>query len=134
MPAPLWYDYAIVRVVPRPEREEFLNVGAIVSSASAKFLAARIELDKARLRAFDPGVDVEAVATHLAAIVRICQGGADSGPIGQLGQRDRFRWLTAPRSAVIQTSAVHLGRCHDPAGALDHLVATMVRMRPPERG
>jgi len=134
VPAPHWYDYAIVRVVPRPEREEFLNVGAIVSSASAKFLAARVELDEARLHAFDPCVDVEAVATHLAAIVRICQGGADSGPIGQLGQRERFRWLTAQRSAVIQTSAVHLGRCNDPADALDHLVATMVRTRRPGHG
>jgi hypothetical protein len=130
VPTPHWYDYAIVRVVPRPEREEFLNAGVILSCAAAKFLEARIELDGDRLRAFDPGVDIELVRAHLDTISRICAGGAQAGALGKLGQRERFHWLAAPRSAVIQTSAVHSGRCADPAQALDHLVATMVRVLP----
>lgn len=131
MPTPHWYDYAIVRVVPRPEREEFLNVGVILSCAAAKFLEARIELDGDRLRGFDPGVDIELVRAHLDTMARICAGGERAGALGKLGQRERFHWLVAPRSAVIQTSAVHSGSCSDPAQALDRLVATMVRMPPP---
>ncbi len=123
------YDYAIVRVVPRPEREEFLNVGAIVSCAAAKFLDARIDLDERRLRAFDADLDIDFLRSHLAAIVRICAGGADAGAIGRLSQRERFHWLVAPRSAVIQTSSVHSGQCSDPGGALEHLMRTMVHVR-----
>lgn len=131
MSAPLWYDYAVVRVVPRPEREEFINVGVIVSCAKTKFLEARIELDVRRLLAFDPSADVELVSAHLATISRICAGGDAAGPIGRLSDRERFHWLVAPRSAVIQTSAVHRGRCADPVQALDHLLAAMVRTRTP---
>lgn len=126
MPTLHWYDYAIVRVVPRPEREEFLNAGVIVSSLSARFLEARIALDEARLKSFDPSIDLHMVRSHLNAIQRICAGGEDAGPIGQLSQRERFHWLVAPRSAAIQTSAVHSGRCSDPGQALQHLVATTV--------
>jgi hypothetical protein len=121
-----WYDYAIVRLVPRPEREEFINVGAIVSCAASKFLGARIELDEARVLAFDASVDLDLMRAHLAAIPLICAGGRAAGPIGKLSQRERFHWLVAPRSAVIQTSAVHTGYCADPALALAHLVQTMV--------
>lgn len=126
MPALHWYDYAVVRVVPRPDREEFLNAGVIVSSLSAKFLEARVMLDEGRLLSLDPAADIHLVRSHLNAIVRICSGGEDAGPIGKLSQRERFHWLVAPRSAAIQTSAVHSGRCADPAEALEHLVATMV--------
>lgn len=126
MPALHWYDYAIVRVVPRPDREEFLNAGVIVSSISARFLEARIVLDESRLLSLEPAADVHLVRSHLNAIVRICSGGDDAGPIGKLGQRERFHWLVAPRSAVIQTSAVHSGRCADATQALDHLITTMV--------
>ena len=126
MPALHWYDYAIVRVVPRPDREEFLNVGVIVSCMSAKFLEARIVLDESRLLSLEPAADVHMVRSHLNAIVRICCGGEDAGPIGKLSQRERFHWLVAPRSAIIQTSAAHSGRCADPDTALEHLVATMV--------
>ncbi|MBL0162148.1 MAG: DUF3037 domain-containing protein [Xanthomonadales bacterium] len=127
MPAPIWYDYAIVRVVPRPEREEFINVGVILSSVKARILEARIELDEARLRTLDPTADIEQIRAHLAAIPLICAGGAAAGALGKLSQRERFHWLTAPRSAVIQTSSVHGGSCEDPLHALEHLVQRMVR-------
>lgn len=120
------YDYAIVRVVPRVEREEFINAGAIVSCPSQNFLQARIELDEQRARALDPALDLELIRTHLASIPAICAGGPNAGPIGRLTQRERFHWLVAPRSTIIQTSPVHTGRCGDPAAALKHLLATMV--------
>jgi len=124
------YDYAIVRVVPRVEREEFVNVGAIVSCPSQEFLEARIELDEGRLRALDATLDVEAIRRHLASIPAICAGGIEGGPIGRLSRRERFDWLVAPRSTTIQTSKVHTGRCTDPATLIDHLLNTMVRVRP----
>lgn len=121
------YDYAIVRVVPRVERQEFINAGVIVSCQTKDFLQAHIELDERRLLAFAPDVDVQMVRENLASIPLICLGGAQAGTIGGLSQRERFHWLVAPRSTIIQTSAVHTGRCADPRAALDHLVATMVR-------
>ena len=131
MPAPRTYDYAIVRVVPRVERGEFVNAGVIVSCAPLGFLCARIELDEARLLALDPRADLETIRASLATIPLICAGGAAAGALGRLSLRERFDWLVAPRSSTIQTSAVHTGRCDDdPAGTLDKLVATMVRPHP----
>jgi hypothetical protein len=121
------YDYAVVRVVPRVEREEFVNAGVIVSCTGKKFLEARIEVDESRLIALDPSLDLVAVRAHLAAIPAICAGGEGAGAIGRLSQRERFRWLVAPRSTVVQTSPAHAGRCDDPAALLEHLLATMVR-------
>jgi hypothetical protein len=121
------YDYAIIRVVPKVEREEFLNVGVVVSCPAQEFLEARIELDEQRLMALDPTADVETIRAHLAIIPMICAGGERAGPIGQLPQRERFHWLVAPRSTVIQTSPVHTGCCEDPSAALEHLLDTMVR-------
>jgi hypothetical protein len=121
------YDYAIIRIVPRVEREEFVNVGVIVSCPEKNFLAARIEIDDARLLALDARLDIDAVKANLASIPLICAGTPDAGSIGQLAQRERFHWLVAPRSTIIQMSAVHTGRCSDPASALEHLLATMVR-------
>jgi hypothetical protein len=123
------YDYAVVRVVPKVDREEFINAGVILSSPDLSFLEARIKLDESRLLALDPNVDLELVKTHLATIPVICRGGDAAGSIGQLPQRQRFHWLVAPRSTVIQTSPVHTGRCDDPSEELDHLVATMVDAR-----
>jgi len=123
------YDYAIVRVVPKVEREEFVNVGVIVSCSTTGFLAARIELDERRLLALDSTLDVESIRAHLATIPTICAGGAQAGPIGQLSQRERFHWLVAPRSTIVQTSPVHTGRCTDPGAVLEHLLDTMVRPR-----
>lgn len=121
------YDYAIVRVVPRVEREEFINVGVILSCQDRDFLEARIELDEARLLALDSTLDIESLRANLASIPLICAGGPQAGPIGRLSPRERFHWLVAPRSTIIQTSAVHLGRSADPAAALEHLLDKMVR-------
>jgi hypothetical protein len=121
------YDYAVVRVVPRVEREEFVNVGIILSCPAQDYLAAGIELDEARLRALDAGVSIEAVRAHLASIPLICAGGAEAGPIGLLSRRERFHWLVAPRSTIIQISPVHTGRCTDISGTLQHLLDRMVR-------
>ena len=121
------YDYAIIRVVPKVEREEFVNVGVIVSCPARGFLKARIELDEGRLKTIDSTLDIESIRAHLAAFPAICIGGAQAGPIGQLTQRERFHWLVAPRSTTIQVSAVHTGWCKDPTEVLEHLVDTMVR-------
>lgn len=121
------YEYAVVRVVPRVERGEFINVGVILTAAARDFLAARIELDPARLLCLDPSVDLDTVRRHLAVIPRICAGEPDAGPISRLSRRDRFHWLVAPRSTIIQTSPVHLGRCIDPVQCLEDLLDRMVR-------
>lgn len=126
MPDQFRYDYAVIRVVPKVDREEFINVGVILSCPDLSFLAATIKLDETRLLALDPSVDLQTVRTYLATIPLICRGGDDAGPIGQLTQRERFYWLVAPRSTIIQASPVHTGRCPDPAAALRHLVSTMV--------
>jgi Protein of unknown function (DUF3037) len=121
------YDYAIIRVVPKVEREEFVNAGVIISCPARGFLEARIELDESRLIAIDPTLDVETIRAHLASIPMVCAGGEEAGPIGQLSQRERFRWLVSPRSTMIQTSPVHTGCCKDPAAVLERLLDTMVR-------
>lgn len=126
MPDQFRYDYAIIRVVPKVDREEFINAGAIVSCPELSYLEAIIKLNESRLRAIAPSIDMEMVRKHLATIPIICRGGDQAGPIGQLKQRQRFEWLVAPRSTVIQTSPVHTGRCGDPAAALEHLLQTMV--------
>jgi hypothetical protein len=120
------YDYAVIRVVPKVDREEFINAGVIVSCPDLSFLEARIKLNESRLLALDPGIDLDLVRNHLESIPTICRGGEEAGSIGQLPQRQRFHWLVAPRSTIIQTSPVHTGRCHDPANALQRLVETMV--------
>jgi hypothetical protein len=121
------YDYAVVRVVPRVDREEFVNVGVIVSCPSKDFLEARIELDERRLVALDSTVDLAAIRAHLASIPAICAGGPKAGPIGRLSPRERFHWLVAPRSTIIQTSRVHSGRCTNPSDLMEHLLNVMVR-------
>src|SRR5207247_5460062 len=102
-------------------------VGVILSCPDQSFLDARVEIDEARLRALDPELDVEAARAHLAVISTICRGGADAGEIGALPQRQRFHWLVAPRSTIIQVSPVHTGRCANPQDALEHLLDVMVR-------
>jgi hypothetical protein len=127
VPDPWTYDYAVIRVVPRVEREEFVNVGIILSCPGANFLEARIELDEQRLRALDASLDLDAIRAHLAAIPALCAGGDEAGPIGRLTARERFDWLVARRSTSIQTSPVHTGWCTDPAAVLARLLDTMVR-------
>jgi hypothetical protein len=111
------------------DREEFINAGVIVSCPELSFLEARIKLDESRLLALDPNIDLDLVKKHLDSIPKICRGGDDAGSIGQLPQRQRFHWLVAPRSTIIQTSPVHTGRCGDPAAALERLIVTMVDHR-----
>ncbi|MEP6940697.1 MAG: DUF3037 domain-containing protein [Rudaea sp.] len=124
------YDYAVIRVVPRVDREEFVNVGVIVACQESGFLEARIELDEARLLALDATLDLATIRSHLDTIPRICAGGKAAGPLGALSRRERFDWLTAPRSALIQTSAVHTGRCAHAADVIEDLMRTMVRVVP----
>lgn len=133
MPALRAFDYAVVRVVPHVEREEFVNVGVIVFCDAQDFLEARIELDVPRLLALSPAVDVELVRRHLDVIPRVCAGGDDGGPIGQLPIRERWHWLVAPRSTMIQTSAAHAGLCASPEAALTRLLEKVVRL-PPKSG
>ena len=132
MPAEYTYDYSIIRVVPRVDRGEQINVGIILSCPDADFLDARIELDESVLRALDPSIDVDAVRTNLDLIPAICRGGPDAGPIGELPPRGRFRWLVSPRSTIVQPSAVHTGRTADPAACLEHLLDRVVRRPPAE--
>jgi hypothetical protein len=127
VPGDCTYDYAVIRVVPRVERGEFVNVGVIVSCPGRRLLQARIELDRARVAALDPTLDLDHVARHLAAIPRICEGGDDAGPIGRLPPRERFRWLTAERSTVIQCSPVHTGQCAPDEDVVERLLDRMVR-------
>lgn len=128
MPTPHTYDWALVRVVPRVERGEFLNVGAIVACKVAGYLKARIELDEARLAALAPGLDIAPIRDALATIPAICEGGEAAGPLKHLSARERFDWLVAPRSSAIQTSVVHTGRGHDLDQALEQLMARLVRV------
>jgi hypothetical protein len=127
--APCSYDYAIIRVVPRVDREEFINVGVIVSCPALDYLAARVEFDEVRLRVLHPGVDLDMVRQNLASIPTICAGGPGSGPIGRLTPRERFHWLVAPRSTIIQMSSVHTGRCDQPSQVMENLLDRMVRMK-----
>jgi hypothetical protein len=121
------YDYAIVRVVPRVERGEFVNAGIILSCDIERVLRACIELDEDALLGLDAGVDLDLIRSTLATIPAICVGGADAGAIGKLTARERFHWLVAPRSTMVQTSPVHTGRCIDHHAALEHLMKTMIR-------
>lgn len=120
------FEYAIVRVVPRVEREEFLNTGVILYCKSTRFLATRYTLDTSRLCAFDDAADIEEIRLHLDAFDQICQGNIEAGPIAKLDPAARFRWLTATRSTIIQTSKVHPGLCTDPLEMLKRLYHQMV--------
>jgi hypothetical protein len=121
------YDYAVVRVVPRVERAEFVNAGIIVSCDVARILQATIELDEAAVLALDARVDLDLLKRTLASIPKICAGGAAAGDIGKMTSRERFHWLVAPRSTIVQTSPVHTGQCERLTDALEHLMNTMVR-------
>ena len=127
MPERYVFDYAVVRVVPRVDRGEFLNAGVIVFCPTQSYLDSRIELDRARLQALAPTIDLSVVESYLDAIPKVCAGGDDAGSIGSLPQRARFHWLVAPRSTIIQTSAVHSGVHLDPQTALDNLFEKLVR-------
>jgi hypothetical protein len=116
------FDYAVLRVVPRVDREEFINAGVIVFCAEQPFLGARVHFDEARLKALWPALDLELVRQHLEAVPRICSGDPSAGPIARLAPRERFHWLVAPRSTIIQVSPVHSGLCETPVEILDRLL------------
>jgi hypothetical protein len=120
------FQYAIVRVVPRVERGECLNVGVVLLCRPKRFLGARTHLDERRLAALAPDLDPDLIRPHLVAIERIAAGDAAAGPIARLGKPERFHWLVAPASTMIQPSDVHSGLCDDPAVELDRLVASLV--------
>lgn len=123
------YDYAIVRVLPRVERGEQINVGVILSCAAAGTLRACFDLDEATLLCLAPGLDLQPIRAALAGIEAVCVGGESAGAIGQLSARERFHWLVAPRSTSVQVSPVHTGRCDDLDAVLDELMRKMVRRR-----
>lgn len=124
------FQYAIIRVVPSVERGEGLNAGIVLLCRPERFLGARVALDERRLAVLAPNLDPDTVRPHLEAIERVAAGDPTAGPIAVMGQAERFHWLVAPASTIIQPSPVHTGLCDDPAAELDHLVATLVD-RPP---
>lgn len=120
------FEYAILRVVPRVERGECVNAGVVLYCQDEKFLDARVHLDPGRLSALDPTVDLEAVQAHLDAVRPVCAGSDEAGAVGRMPVRERFGWLVAPRSTVVQPSTVHTGLTDDPAAELEHLLRSMV--------
>ncbi len=120
------FEYAVIRVVPKVEREEFLNVGVLLLCSKQKFLQARIQLNEQRLQALCPDIDRMLLQEYISSFEKICAGAPGSGPIGQLPLAERFRWLTAARSTMLQTSHVHPGLCTDPKQMLQHLFEQLV--------
>ena len=120
------FDYVIVQVVPRVDRDERLNVGVILFCPTAGYLGCRIALDEGRLRALAPDVDVAALASQLEAVRAVAAGEVTAGPIARLAPSERFHWLSAPRSTIVQPTSPHAGLCDDPAAALEHLFQTAV--------
>jgi hypothetical protein len=121
------FEYAVIRVVPHVEREEFLNVGVILYCGPQKFLQCRFEVNEERLRVLCDKLDFTELKDHIHSFERISAGGKDSGPIGKLPMAERFRWLTATRSTMVQTSKVHPGLCTDAAEMLSHLYTQLVQ-------
>jgi len=120
------YEFAIIRVVPKVEREEFFNVGAILFSKHKKYLGIKIHIDKTKLQAFSDELDIESLNDYLKAWKYICDGEAKGGVIGKMELASRFRWLTASRSTIIQSSETHPGLCHDPEKTLEDIFGRYV--------
>ncbi|HSI90393.1 MAG TPA: DUF3037 domain-containing protein [Adhaeribacter sp.] len=120
------FEYAVLRVMPRVEREEFINVGVILYCASQGFLQTVFHINETKLQTFSSELDLQEIQERLQAFERICQGGKEGGTIGQLPIASRFRWLTATRSTVVQTSKVHPGLCKEPKAKLEKLFAELV--------
>jgi len=120
------FEYAVIRTVPRVEREEFLNVGVVLYCRSQKFLKAKVEVNENRIRAFSPNINMPQVKEYLTAFEQICEGHQGAGPIAVLPIAERFRWLTAPRSTILQTSTVHSGFCKDAEEKLNDLFQRLV--------
>jgi hypothetical protein len=134
VPARGAFEYAVLRVVPRVEREEFMNAGVVLHSPAHAFVGCEVALDGQRLAALAPELTAEEVASirrHLEALAAVAAGDPGAGPVATLPPRERFHYLVAPRSTVIQVSAVHAGVCEDPVAALRHLFEALVVTRPP---
>jgi Protein of unknown function (DUF3037) len=123
------FDYAVIRVVPRVDREEFINAGVILFCKEQRVLRARVSVSPERVRALWPECNIDLIRQHLLAFTRICEGSPEAGPIAQLPQADRFHWLVSPRSTTIQVSAVHSGLCQDPESTLTRLFEQLVFVR-----
>jgi hypothetical protein len=121
------FEYAVIRVVPHVEREEFINTGIVLYCSDHKFLKTLFEVQQDRLRILCDKLDIGELQEHIHSFEKICKGGKDAGPIGQLSIAERFRWLTATRSTILQTSKVHPGLCDDPAETLARLFAQLVQ-------
>jgi hypothetical protein len=120
------FEYAVIRLVPQVEREEFLNIGVVLFCKGQKFLKVQYLLNKERVMAFSDKLDIPEIESYLCAFERICNGSKDSGAIGMLPVAERFRWLTATRSTVVQCSKVHPGLCDSPVEMLERLFTQMV--------
>ena len=120
------FEYAVIRIVPKVEREEFFNAGVILYCAGQKFLKAQYKLDKSRLRLFCEDIELETLQNNLDAMEKICEGAEGSGAIGKLSIAERFRWLTATRSTIVQCSKVHPGFCTDASATLQELYDKLV--------
>ena len=125
------FAYAILRVVPDVERGERVNVGVVLFCRQRGFLGVRIHLDAARLRALAPDLEIGEVEGHLRGLSRVAEGADDAGPIAALSQSERFGWLSAPASTIVQPSEVHTGLCEDPATTLDNLFKRLVEAPAP---
>lgn len=121
MSAKASFDYAVIRVCPRPEREEFVNAGVLLICAEKRYLGCRVRVEEERLRALWPALDVGVIRLHMEAVERIVAGDENAGAIAKLSQKERFHWLTSPRSTMIQVSPVRTGITEDPAGSLERL-------------
>ena len=126
MQEPYLFEYAVIRIVPRVEREEFINIGVIVYCPKQKFLKVRFLLDEARISAFAHQLDIDCIKDNVNSFERICHGDKYAGPIAQLDMASRFRWLTATRSTVVQSSKVHPGLCLDAERTLNRLFEQLV--------
>jgi len=120
------YDFAIIRIVPRVEREEFVNAGVVVFCPARRYLAARVLIDESRLKAFWPDLDLALIRQHLQPFPKVCAGDPDAGPIAAKPLRERFHWVVAPRSTMIQISPVHTGLTDSPEAVLEELFAKRV--------
>lgn len=120
------YEYAIIRVVPKVEREEFFNVGVLLFSKKKKFLGVKYKIDKKKLSAFSEELDIKMLNNHLKAWEDVCNGAPEGGTIGQFELSDRFRWLAASRSTIIQSSKTHPGLCTHPEDELEQLFNSFV--------
>ena len=123
-----FYDYAVIRIVPKVDREEFINAGVILFCQEKEFLESDYYLDESRLKAFSPETDTELIKDHLEAIKAICAGRPEAGAIAKLSKSERFHWLTTPKSTIIQVSPVHSGYCKVPAEEMHDLLRKMVKI------